>query len=206
MNPLLLRQGDALLVVDVQRDFLPGGCLPVAHGDRVVAPLNRCVDLFAESGLPVFASRDWHPADHCSFRAQGGAWPAHCVAESPGAGFADELRLPSGVQIVSKATRRAHDAYSAFNETDLAARLSAAGVTRLFVAGLATDYCVLQTVKDALSAGFAVVVLSDAISAVDAQPGDGDSALAQMRERGALLIDSALLLGCSSKTSILSHK
>jgi nicotinamidase-related amidase len=176
---------DALLVVDVQRDFLPGGSLPVAGGDRVIAPINRLLEVFAARGLPIFASRDWHPPGHCSFRDQGGAWPAHCVAGSAGAAFAADLRLPASASVVSKATQPDSDSYSAFGGTNLGQRLHDAGVTRLVVAGLATDYCVLHTVADACAAGFAVLVVVDAVAAVDAQPGDGDRALARMRELGA---------------------
>jgi nicotinamidase/pyrazinamidase len=186
---------DALLVVDVQRDFLPGGSLPVAGGERVIAPINRLLDAFAARGLPIFASRDWHPGDHCSFRERGGPWPAHCVAGSPGAAFAAGLRLPAPANVVSKATRADAESYSAFGGTDLGQRLRDAGVTRLVVAGLATDYCVLHTVTDALAAGFAVVVVVDAVAAVDVRPGDGDRALARVRELGA---------HCAGTTEILA--
>jgi len=185
-----LRRGDALIVVDVQRDFLPGGSLPVAHGDRVVPRINRCVQQFARHGLPIFATRDWHPPEHCSFHGQGGRWPPHCVVDSAGADFADGLHLPAGARIVSKATRPEEDAYSAFAGTDLEECLRSAGVVRLFIGGLATDYCVLQTVKDALAAGFAVTVLRDAIAAVDARPGDGDRAIAKMLQLGAAFADT----------------
>jgi len=196
--PMTPDRGDALIVVDVQRDFLPGGRLGVPHGDRVVPPINGCIEAFARRGLPVFASRDWHPLDHCSFRAQGGPWPVHCVAGSAGAAFADGLRLSRDVGIVSKATSAQSDAYSAFGGTDLAQRLKATGASRLFVGGLATDYCVLETVKDALAAGFRVVVLRDAIAAVDLQPGDGERALARMRELGALFADSAEVIAAAA--------
>src|SRR5262249_22626116 len=177
MNELLALApgaGDGLVVVDVQCDFMPGGALGVGGGDRLVPALNEYVWLFETRRLPVFATRDWHPADHCSFRAQGGPWPPHCVAGSAGAAFADGLQLPADAVIVSKATQRERDAYSGFAGTDLQAQLRAAHVLRLFVGGLATDYCVLQTVKDARRFGFAVVVLRDAIAAVDTQPGDGE--------------------------------
>ena len=108
-----LQSGDGLLVVDVQRDFLPGGSLAVRDGDAVVPPLNDWIARFATAGAPIFATRDWHPADHCSFRPQGGPWPAHCVAGTPGAAFADGLALPEGVAVVSKAMRD-DDAYSGF--------------------------------------------------------------------------------------------
>jgi nicotinamidase/pyrazinamidase len=189
------RPGDALVVVDLQRDFLPGGALAVPGGDRVIEPINRCVDAFAQRGLPVFATRDWHPPDHCSFAAAGGPWPPHCVAGSAGAAFAPGLQLPPGTQIVSKATTVARDAYSAFADTTLAERLHELGVRRLFVGGLATDYCVRQTVLDARALGFDVVVVGDAIAAVDVQPGDGARALAAMRDAGALAAASAEVLG-----------
>lgn len=182
---------DVLLVVDVQRDFLPGGALGVADGTRVVAPLNRCIGLFAQRGSPIFASRDWHPQSHCSFKQQGGSWPPHCIADSVGAQFADELQLPPTARIVSKATSPERDSYSAFGGTDLEQRLRALGARRLFIGGLATDYCVLQTTLDARAAGFEVVVLSDAIAAVEVQPGDGERALARMRQAGATFAESA---------------
>lgn len=177
--------GDGLLVVDVQNDFLPGGALAVAGGDRVVTRLNRYLGLFSHKRLPVYASRDWHPANHCSFRAQGGPWPPHCIADSEGAAFPAALELPADAIVISKATAREPDAYSAFAGTDLDRRLRGDGVRRLFVGGLATDYCVLNTVTDALALNYTVLVLTDAISAVEAKPGDGDRALASMRTRGA---------------------
>jgi nicotinamidase/pyrazinamidase len=185
MNDLIPVPGDALLVVDVQNDFLPGGSLDVPNGDAVVPVLNRCMALFDEKQLPVFASRDWHPADHCSFRAQGGPWPPHCVAGSNGAAFASNLELPPDTVVISKADTQEHDSYSAFGGTGLVARLAAARIKRLFVGGLATDYCVLNTVLDALELGYAVVLLTDAVRAVDVAPGDGIKALGQMQGRGA---------------------
>lgn len=193
MTTEALLPGDALLLVDLQRDFLPGGALAVATGDRVLAPAQRCAERFAQRRLPVFASRDWHPPAHVSFRAEGGPWPPHCVAGSPGAQFADSLRLPDAAAVVSKGTDPAVEAYSAFGGTDLADQLRRAGVKRLFVAGLATDYCVLASVLDALAHGFSVVVLRDAIAAVDAQPGDGERAVARMRDAGARFVDSSEL-------------
>jgi nicotinamidase/pyrazinamidase len=186
--------GDALLVTDVQNDFLPGGRLAVPGGDAVVPPLNRCIAAWQARGLPVFASRDWHPAGHCSFREQGGPWPVHCVAGSAGAAFAPGLRLPASAIVISKATRADREAYSAFEGTDLAERLRALGVRRIFVGGLATDYCILNTVRDALAHGWAAVVLADAIRAVDVHPDDGRKAEDEMRRLGAVLVDSAGLL------------
>lgn len=187
------RPGDALVIVDLQRDFLPGGSLAVAEGDRVVPVIDGCVRLFEARGLPVYATRDWHPANHCSFAARGGPWPPHCVARSAGAQFAPGLRLPADAAVVSKATLADRDAYSGFDGTDLEARLKAAGIARIFVAGLATDYCVLATVLDAREAGFEVAVMRDAIAAVDAHPGDGERALERMIEAGAVMVDGARL-------------
>jgi nicotinamidase/pyrazinamidase len=183
------RSSDALIVVDVQNDFLPGGALAVPHGDRVIAPMNRYIGAFRERGLPIFAPRDWHPEDHCSFQAQGGPWPPHCIAGTPGAEFPSALELPDEAVVISKATAPDLEAYSGFAGTDLARRLREAGVGRVFVGGLATDYCVQATVTDALKAGFEVFVLSDAVRAVDVHPGDGQRALEAMRRAGAVLTD-----------------
>lgn len=186
-NETALQSDDALLVVDVQRDFLPGGALAVPDGDAVVAPLSVWIRRFVAAGRPVFATRDWHPADHCSFAPQGGPWPPHCIAASPGAELAPGLELPvAAASIVSKATQRAADAYSGFEGTDLDARLRASGVRRLFVGGLATDYCVLNTVQDALRLGYRVVLLVDCIRAVDVQAGDGARAMVAMLAAGAV--------------------
>jgi nicotinamidase/pyrazinamidase len=185
--------GDALLVVDVQHDFLPGGALGVRGGDAILGPINAAIARFAARGAPVLASRDWHPAGHCSFREQGGPWPVHCVAGSHGAAFSPALHLPPGTVVVSKATERDQEAYSAFAGTGLHKHLQALGVRRLFIVGLATDYCVLHTARDALALGYRVVVLRDAVAAVDAQPGDGAHALAEMGRAGAAVAESARL-------------
>lgn len=177
--------GDALLIVDVQNDFLPGGSLAVPAGEQVVPVLNRALALFKDRALPVYATRDWHPANHCSFLAQGGIWPPHCIAGSEGAAFAPALALPPGAVVVSKATEAAKDAYSGFDGTSLAQQLRAARVERLFVGGLATDYCVLNTVKDALRQGFKVMLLLDAIRAVERHAGDGAAAIREMTALGA---------------------
>jgi len=187
------RAGDALVIVDLQRDFLPGGALAVAQGDRVLTAINEYLKQFAARRLPVFATRDWHPFNHCSFVEQGGPWPPHCIAGSAGASFGDGLNLPADAVVVSKATTADRDAYSGFEGTDLQTRLQKAHVSRLFVGGLATDYCVLQTVVDARSLGFAVVLLGDAIAAVDAQAGDGERAIDRMRAAGATLTDRSVL-------------
>jgi nicotinamidase/pyrazinamidase len=185
---VILRPGDGLIVVDVQNDFLPGGSLAVAGGDEVVAPLNAYIAAFVRAGLPIFATRDWHPPDHCSFRTRGGPWPPHCVVGSEGARFAPGLALPPSAVVVSKDTLPEQDTYSGFQGGDLDARLREAGVRRVFVGGLATDYCVFHTVKDALERGYAAVLLTDAIRAVNVRPDDGRRAEEEMLRLGAVPI------------------
>ena len=176
---------EGLVVVDLQNDFLPGGALAVSGGDQVVGVLNRWIEAYTEAGRPVVLTRDWHPPDHCSFRAQGGPWPPHCVAGTPGAEFAPGLARPGSAIVVSKATEPEAEAYSGFQGTGLADRLRGLGVEKLYVGGLATDYCVLETVSDALSEGFEVEVILPAIRAVEAEPGDGRRALRRMETEGA---------------------
>ena len=182
-NDTRIRQDDVLLIVDVQNDFLPGGSLAVPRGDEVVTVLNRYLQIFA--ALPVYATRDWHPERHCSFRAQGGIWPPHCVAGTRGAEFAAALQLPPSAVIISKADTAEQDAYSGFQGTNLHQQLRAANIQRLFIGGLATDYCVLNTVRDALRLGYQVFLLGDAIRAVDVQPGNGLRAEEEMIRLGA---------------------
>lgn len=136
------------------------------------------------------ASRDWHPRDHVSFQARGGPWPIHCVAGTEGAEFHPGLDRSRIQQVFSKATAPDQEAYSAFDGTGLAAWLRERGVRRLFVAGLATDYCVRASVLDARREGFDVVVLEDGIGAVDVNPGDGERALDDMRDAGAVVARS----------------
>ena len=183
-----LQPGDLSLVTDIQNDFLPGGALAVAGGDEVVPVLNRYIDAFQAQGLPVYATRDWHPLRHCSFHAQGGPWPVHCVAGTHGAAFAPTLALPPDTTVISKATSQDREAYSSFQGTDLDSRLRAAGIRRLFIGGLTTDYCVLNSVRDARRLGYDVFVLADAIRAVDVRPGDGQRAEAEMASLGAQFI------------------
>ena len=184
----MLDAKDALLVVDVQRDFLPGGALAVPRGDEVIPVLAAGVQAFSRKGLPVFASRDWHPPDHCSFRDHGGQWPPHCIADTPGAELDRSLGLPADARIVDKARSPERDAYSAFDGTQLDAWLRELGVKRLFVGGLATEYCVLESALDALRHGYEVMLLTDAIRAID--PLDGDRAIATLRQKRATITDS----------------
>jgi nicotinamidase-related amidase len=187
--------GDVLVVVDVQHDFLPGGALGVSDGDRIIPPLNRVIDRFLQAGLPIFFSRDWHPPDHCSFREQGGPWPPHCIRGTWGAAFAENLHVPDGAVIISKGTQKDEEQYSTLFGHDaegrtLARRLEDLPVRRVFIGGLATDYCVLNTVRDAAKMGFRLWVMTDAVAAVDIQPGDGARALDEMVRNGAVLITS----------------
>ena len=187
--------GDALIVVDVQNDFLPGGALAVPGGGAVIGPLNGYIRQFSRLRLPVFATRDWHPREHCSFREHGGRWPVHCVAGTHGAKFPPELQLPPDAHVISKATQPESDAYSGFQGTELAQQLRDLGCTRLFVGGLATEYCVRATVLDARAAGLEVIVLADAIRAIDAEPGEGEHALAEMQASGAQVSPASRLSG-----------
>jgi nicotinamidase/pyrazinamidase len=179
----------ALIVVDVQNDFCPGGTLAVAHGDKVVEPLNEQIDEFLERGAPVYKSRDWHPATTKHFEAYGGTWPVHCVQNTKGAEFHPALRDDPRITVVSKGLGDT-DCYSAFDETDLVSQLREQGVKEVVVGGLATDYCVKNTVLDALKHGFKVKLLENATRAVDLQPGDGDRAFEEMRAAGAEIVST----------------
>ena len=190
----------AILVVDVQRDFCPGGALAVPDGDRVVPVLNQLLHASHARRLTVYASRDWHPPDSSHFIPGGGAWPVHCVAGSPGARFHPDLRLPDGTLIVSKGIDADGDGYSAFegcldNGTTLADDLRRRGITHLVTGGLATDYCVRHSVLDAIRQGWRVTLLTDAVAPVQLTPDDGERALAEMRAAGAELRRSTELVG-----------
>ena len=186
-----LGPSDALIIVDVQNDFCPGGALPVPDGDRVVPVLNDWIDAARAGGAVVVASRDWHPPSHVSFRERGGPWPPHCVQGTTGAAFHPALRVPDDTHIVSKGTDPDRDAYSAFGGGPLADELRRRGVRRLWVGGLAEDYCVRATVLDGLWAGFEVRLIADAVRAVDVHPGDGRRALREMREAGCVVEGAA---------------
>ncbi len=178
----------ALVIVDLQNDFCPGGSLAVPDGDKIVPIVNDLIERFSRAGLPILATRDWHPENHASFKAQGGLWPPHCVQNTPGARFHPNLRLPDSATVISKADSKEKDAYSGFEGTDLAALLKEAWVDRIVVCGLATDYCVRATALDGLRAGVKVTVVEDAIRGVDVQPGDAEKALAELQKAGASLV------------------
>jgi nicotinamidase/pyrazinamidase len=179
----------ALIVVDVQNDFCPGGTLAVAHGDEVVAPLNKLIEEFLERGEPVFKSRDWHPEKTKHFTAYGGTWPVHCVQNTKGAEFHPQLIDDMHIRVVSKGLGDT-DCYSAFDETDLALQLRRLGVEEVWIGGLATDYCVKSTVLDALKEGFKVKAIENAMRPVELQPGDGERAIEEMRAAGADMISA----------------
>jgi nicotinamidase/pyrazinamidase len=178
----------ALIIVDVQNDFCPGGTLAVAQGDEVVAPLNKLATEFLAHGEPVFKSRDWHTPNTKHFAAYGGTWPVHCVQNTRGAEFHPQLIDDKHIRIISKGLGD-EDSYSAFDGTDLALQLERLGVEEVWVGGLATDYCVKRTVLDALDQGFRVKALKDAMRPVEVQPGDGDRAIDEMRQAGAEVVE-----------------
>ncbi|MBI4491406.1 MAG: nicotinamidase [Chloroflexi bacterium] len=180
----------ALLVVDLQNDFCPGGSLGVPEGDRLVPVANRYVELFDQQGRPVYASRDWHPPRTRHFQQYGGVWPAHCIQGTPGGDFHPELRLPPSAVVVSKGMDPEQDSYSAFDalEADgtlLEDSLRQRAVRHLYVGGLATDYCVRWTALDALRKGFQVTVLLDASRGVNLKPHDAEQAIEELVRNGA---------------------
>lgn len=184
---------DALIIVDVQNDFCPGGSLAVRNGAEIVPILNRYIEKFADAGLPIFATRDWHPAVTRHFKSHGGPWPSHCVQGTGGAEFHRDLKLGSGAIVVSKGLGADEDSYSGFQGRDssgmlLGDLLRQYGVERIFVGGLATDYCVKQTVLDGLGQGFKVMVIGDAVRGVDLNPDDSVEALKEMSAAGAVIL------------------
>jgi nicotinamidase/pyrazinamidase len=182
-----MERGDALLIVDVQNDFCPGGALAVEDGDHVVPVLNRWLEDAQRQGIDVYATRDWHPPGHVSFKDRGGPWPPHCIQGTAGADFHPALKLPPGTQVISKAANVDEDAYSAFGGTDLAARLRKANIRRIWIGGLTQDYCVRETSLDAIHEGFEVHVIVDGTRAVNVDPTDGPRALEDIRRAGAIL-------------------
>jgi len=178
-----LQSSDALLIVDVQIDFCPGGALPIDDGDAIVPPLNRWIAAAVAVRVPIFASRDWHPAGHLSFKESGGRWPPHCLQDSNGAAFHPDLQLPSSAILVTKGVRFDKDQYSAFDDTGLATELRKKGIRRVWIGGLAQDVCVRATVLGAREHGFEAVVIVDATRPVTCA--GGESANDEMRRAGA---------------------
>lgn len=180
----------ALLVVDVQNDFCPGGALAVSEGDEIIENLNQYIEIFSQKALPIFASRDWHPKKTKHFKRFGGTWPDHCIQNTKGAQFHSHLKLPKEVIVISKGMDPEKESYSAFNGLDnngtlFINLLKDFGIEELYIGGLATDYCVKYSVIDALGAGFEVRLLVDAIKGVDLNPGDSERAIKEVVDSGA---------------------
>jgi nicotinamidase/pyrazinamidase len=191
-----MEASDALVIIDLQNDFCPGGALPVTDGDRVVPVLNRYIKKFTLEKRQIFATRDWHPAKTKHFKAYGGLWPPHCIQGTPGAEFRTDLALPKDAVIVSGGMAPDEEGYSGFDGKDekgvgLASLLHASGVKRIFVGGLATDYCVKHTVLDGLKLGFKVVLLEDAVRGVNLKPDDSERAIEEMVSAGAQKVTSS---------------
>ncbi len=183
----MLQKGDGLLIVDVQNDFCPGGALPIKEGDRIIPVLNRWIEAAEKRGIPVYASRDFHPVRHVSFKDQGGQWPLHCIEDSEGAAFHPGLKLPDSVVKITKGVRFDQDQNSVFDQTGFAEQLRRDGVKHIWIGGLAQDVCVLATVLDALEAGFSVHVIMKATRPVT--PEGGRESVAKMKEGGAEFIE-----------------
>jgi nicotinamidase/pyrazinamidase len=189
-TPPRFEPGDGLLLIDPQNDFCPGGSLAVVDGDLVMPVLTAWAGAAAHQGAPIFVSRDWHPPQTTHFKAYGGVWPPHCVMFTRGADFHPDLHLPETATIVSKGMGEQEDAYSAFQarddaDTPLQSLLERANVRRLYLGGLATDYCVRSSALDALRNGYKVLLIPDGVRAVNLQAGDGDRALAELSAAGA---------------------
>ena len=189
----------ALVVVDVQRDFCDGGTLAVVGADALVPKINAVIDAFSRASLPIFFTRDWHPSNHISFKAQGGPWPPHCVRGSQGAAFHPRLKVPPKAVVIDKGIEPDSEAYSGFQGTDLAKRLKENNVDEMVIGGLTTDYCVKETVLDALDCGLTVSVLEDCVRGVDQRAGDSDQALREMAAKGARLIQSSFVLASMTR-------
>ncbi|NJE42769.1 nicotinamidase [Thermococcus sp. GR6] len=176
----------ALIVVDMQRDFMPGGALPVPDGDKIIPRVNEYIRKFKERGALIVATRDWHPEDHISFMEQGGPWPKHCVQNTPGAEFVVEL--PEDAVVISKAADPDKEAYSGFEGTNLAEILKEKGVKRVYVCGVATEYCVKATALDAVRHGFETYLLRDAVRGIN--PEDEGNALRELEQAGVKVLSS----------------
>ena len=179
------RPDDALLVVDIQRDFCAGGSLAIARADEIVPAINRLIGDAIPAGATVVACRDWHPENHVSFTARGGAWPPHCVAGTKGAEFHSDLRLPLGTPVISKGVDPDRDEYSAFERTGLLERLRRKGTRRILLCGLALDFCVRASALDAARAGLETHVALEATRPVT--QADGEAAIREMRRAGVVV-------------------
>jgi len=184
------KKGDALIIVDVQKDFCPGGALPVEDGEKIVPVLNTWIETAEQQGIPIYASRDWHTVRHVSFKDQGGPWPPHCLRDSEGAGFHSGLHLPDNVVKITKGVRFDQDQNSVFDQTGLTLQLKRDGIERLWIGGLAQDVCVLASVLDARNEGFDVFVIREATRPVS--PEGGEKALQDMEKAGAVIVEDPM--------------
>lgn len=194
MARLKVLPADALIVVDMQNDFMPGGALPVPNALTIIPSVNRYVELFEEKKATIVFTRDWHPEDHISFRSRGGPWPPHCIQNTQGAELHPALRIPRTAVVVSKAFREDEEAYSGFKGVELESKrdlhtiLRGREVRRVFVAGVATEYCVRATALDAVDLGYQVFLLIDSVKGIDRPPGSEKRAIDEMLERGVVAI------------------
>jgi nicotinamidase/pyrazinamidase len=186
----------ALLIIDLQNDFCPGGSLGVPGGDSILPVVNKYIKIFSRKKFPIFASRDWHPVRTKHFKDFGGIWPAHCIQGTKGAAFHPKLKLPKEAILLYKGMDPFQDSYSVFHSEDISGRsfpaiLNFLGIKELYIAGLATDYCVKFSVLDALKKGFKVKLLTDAIKGVNLKAGDAEKAIKEMEKKGARRIASS---------------
>ncbi|MCX7760716.1 MAG: nicotinamidase [Hydrogenothermaceae bacterium] len=183
-----LTNKDALIVVDMQNDFMPYGVLPVKDADKIIPTINWYVDIFSKAGQPVFFTRDWHPENHISFKGFGGIWPPHCIADTEGSKFHPDLKIPEDNKfIISKGTSRDFDAYSGFQGTILDTLLRERGIKRIFICGVATDFCVKNTALGGINLGFQVFILEDSIKGVFED--SSKNAVDTLLKEGAVLIN-----------------
>lgn len=180
---------EALIIVDMQRDFMPGGALPVPEGDKIIPKIEELIEKFKKRGALIVATRDWHPPNHISFKEQGGPWPSHCVQNTKGAEIV--VNLPKDAIIISKADKPDKEAYSGFEGTELAEVLKEKGVKKVYICGVATEYCVRATALDALKHGFEVYLIRDAVKGI--KPEDEEKALKELEEKGVKIISSVEL-------------
>jgi len=189
----------ALLIVDVQNDFCPGGALGVPGGDKIIPTINKYIKIFLKKKIPIFATRDWHPVRTKHFKDFGGLWPVHCLQNTRGAAFHPDLKLPKDAILLYKGMDPQEDCYSSFAAQDLSGQtlfklLKRMGIIELYIAGLATDYCVKFTAIDALKHGFKVKILIDAIQGVNLKANDSEAALKKLSKMGAKTVKLADLL------------
>lgn len=185
-----MRTKKALLVVDIQNDFCPGGALGIPEGDRIIPAVNKYIRIFSKNKWPIFATRDWHPVKSKHFKDFGGVWPVHCIHNTKGAAFHPQLKLTKETILLYKGMDPEKDSYSTFQAEDekglsLPKLLKITGISEIYIAGLATDYCVKYSAIDALKLGFKVKILTDAIQGVNLKPRDSEKAIQKITAMGA---------------------